>query len=197
MNARPFIVGLGGTTRVGSSTELALRASLAAAEAAGARTELFAGESLLLPPYGPSMEPMSPAAGRLIDAIRRCDGLIIASPGYHGSISGLVKNALDYTEDLRTDSRVYLDGRAVGCIATAMGWQAAGSTLNALRSIVHALRGWPTPMGATINTSTPQFDASGACTDPSAALQLRLVGEQVVEFAQMMRLTHAADACTA
>ena len=37
---------------------------------------------------------------------RGAHALIIGSPGYHGGISGLVKNALDYLEELREDPRV-------------------------------------------------------------------------------------------
>ena len=54
---------------------------------------------------------------------------MLVSPGYHGAVSGLVKNALDYVEDLRDEPRPYLDGRAVGCVAIALGWQAAVTTL--------------------------------------------------------------------
>ena len=109
--------------------------------------------------------------------------MILASPGYHGGISGLVKNALDLFEDLRDDRRCYLDGRAVGCIITANGWQTIGTALTALRSIIHALRGWPTPLGAGLNTAERIFNETGACTDPAAAMQLNTVGRQVVEFA--------------
>ncbi len=90
---------------------------------------------------------------------------MLVSPGYHGTVSGLVKNALDYIEDLRDDPRPYLDGRAVGCVATASGWQAAVTTLTSLRSIVHALRGWPTPLGAAVNSAQVEFTADGGCTD--------------------------------
>jgi FMN reductase len=135
--------------------------------------------------YTVGMPERTPEASRLIDAFRRCNGIIVASPAYHGSISGLVKNALDYTEDLRADPRVYLDGVAVGLIACAGGWQAAVQTLAALRSIAHALRGWPTPLGAAINTTTPLFDESGVCLDLSSKFQLETVGRQVVEFARM------------
>jgi FMN reductase len=45
------------------------------------------------------------------------------------------------------------------------------------------LRGWPTPLGAGLNTAEELFDSSGGCIDESAALQLGIVGRQVVEFA--------------
>ncbi len=55
----------------------------------------------------------------LVEAVRECDGLVLGSPAYHGGLSGLVKNALDYLEDLHDDAPPYLDGRAVGCIVCA------------------------------------------------------------------------------
>ena len=115
-------------------------------------------------------------------------GSIISSPGYHGSMSGLLKNALDYIEDLRSDARPYLAGRPVGCIVCAAGWQAVGSTLLTTRTIVHALRGWPTPFGAGINTLEPGFDAESAFDFQNPLDQIQLVGRQVVEFIQMKAL---------
>ncbi|WP_191488156.1 NADPH-dependent FMN reductase [Pseudomonas sp. FEN] len=180
---KPFIVGIGGTASKGSSTEQALALALSAAEEAGGRTQLFGGEALLaLPHYVPGSAARNNDGQALIEAVRAADGLIIASPGYHGTISGLVKNAIDYFEEMSRDERIYLDGLPVGLIATAYGWQATGGTLGALRSIVHALRGWPTPMGAAINSSGKVF-SDGICQDQAAANQLNLVGRQVVEFA--------------
>ena len=179
----PFIVGLGGTTRVGSSSELVLRHALAAAAALGAQTQLFGGADLLLPIYDPGTSERVAGARILIDALRRADGIIIASPGYHGSLSGLVKNAIDYVEDMRQDVAPYFEGRAVGCIACALGNQATGATLNALRSIVHALRGWPTPLGVAINTTETVFSEDGSLADFEIACQLKILAQQVVEFA--------------
>lgn len=181
----PLVVGIGGTTRNGSSSELALRFALQAAERAGAATALLAGSALELPMYASERTERSADATELISLLRRSHGVIISSPGYHGSISGLIKNALDYVEDMRGDSSAYFDGRAVGCIASAFGWQATGSTLAALRSIVHALRGWPTPVGVAINSSARVFDADGSCLDAGIGAQLELMARQVVDFARM------------
>ena len=75
---RPFVLGLGGTTRDGSSTERVLRVSLAAAEAAGAQTAIFAGSDLGLPMYQPGNPERDAAAERLIGLFRRLDGIISA-----------------------------------------------------------------------------------------------------------------------
>jgi FMN reductase len=187
-SAMPLVVGIGGTTRLLSSTDRSLRIALQAAQEAGARTFLFDGAFLSrLPHYAPENPERNEEQRQLVGMARKADGLIVASPGYHGGVSGLVKNALDLLEDLRDDERCYLDGRAVGCIVNAAGWQASVSTLAALRSIVHALRGWPTPFGATLNTTEKIFDATGACKDEKVTAQLETVGRQVVEFAHKYR----------
>jgi FMN reductase len=185
--ARPLIVGIGGTTRVNSSSELALKACLMRVQALGAEIESFSADALDLPHYGSGRAQGDRRVARLVEALRRCDGVVLSSPGYHGSISGMLKNALDYAEDLRSDARSYLEGRSVGVIVCAHGAQAIGTTLVAVRSVVHALRAWPTPMGVGINTATPAFGADGACTDPAVAAALATLGEQVVDFAQMSR----------
>jgi FMN reductase len=181
---RPLIVGIGGTVRPASSSERSLKKALAAAEAAGAQTRMFDGAFMAgLPIYNPA-EPDHGVAAEFLKAVSEADGIIVASPGYHGSISGLVKNALDTLEGLRDDPRPYFDGRAVGLIVAADGWQACGSALAALRAVIHAMRGWPTPLGATLNSGLGLFDADGAFRDKRDSWQVETVAQQVVQFAR-------------
>jgi FMN reductase len=184
---QPLIVGIGGTTRVNSSSELALKSCLGLIRALGAETESFSADALDLPHYGSGRAQSDERVLRLVEALRRCDGVVLSSPAYHGSMSGMLKNALDYVEDLRDDVRPYLDGRSVGVIVCAYGAQAIGTTLVSVRSVVHALRGWPTPVGVGINSATSSFDAGDACSDPAVAESLARLAEQVVDFAQMSR----------
>lgn len=187
--AKPFIVGIGGTTRPGSSSERALAMALAYAEKRGAQTRLFAGPDLQLPMYDPATAGGSSAAGELITALRRADGVILASPCYHGGVSGLVKNAIDYTEEMRADDRVYFDGRAVGVIGCGYGNQGPGMVLAQLRSITHALRGWNVPLAVAINSAVVKFDDAG-CSDAGIGKQLEIMAGQVVDFAEMSRARH-------
>ncbi len=187
------IVAIGGTVNPDSSTERVMRLAVAAAEAAGAQTSVFGGDYLrALPHYRGEGYGVTDGA-ELVEAVRQADGLIICSPGYHGSLSGLVKNALDYLEDLARDDRPYLDGRAVGLIATAFGDQATMSTLLTLRSIVHALRGWPTPMGATVRVYDGLFSPDGECLEDRARMQLELVGRQTYRGACALALGEQAQ----
>ncbi len=181
----PYIIAVGGTIRANSSTEKAMRHVLKAAAHIGARTKLISGTALQLPLYQPDNPERSEAARALVAELAVADGIILGSPGYHGSISGLIKNALDYAEDLRDDPRPYFSGRAVGCIATAGGWPGAVNTLGALRDIVHALRGWPTPLGAAINTAEKVFDDDGNCLAPRIAQMLDMIAGEVIGFAQV------------
>lgn len=179
------IVAIGGTTRPNSSTERALNLTLVAAEEAGATTTHFTGVDLMaLPMYDPEDAERVEVAQRLVSELRRADGVIIGSPAYHGSISGLVKNALDYTEDMRDDDRAYFSNRAVGVVATGYGWQGVVATLQTLRQIAHALRGYPTPLGAGINSLECKFADDGTASDDKAAFQLAMVGDEVVALAR-------------
>jgi FMN reductase len=189
-------VGLGGTTRPNSSSEKALRYVLAEVERLGATTKIFDGQSLSLPMYAAEIPFRTEESLALIQALRNADGIILSSPGYHGSISGMLKNALDYTEDMSGDERPYFEHRVVGCIVCAAGWQAVGSTLIALRSIVHALRGWPTPLGVGINTAvTRVFDDQDKCLDEVVGGQLRILARQTNDFLRWRGMNEVTMRC--
>src|SRR4030095_11978883 len=72
---------------------------------------------------------------------------------------------------------------------SAAGWQAGGVTLAALRGIVHAMRGWPTPVGIAINSIEQKpFAADGSLKDESVACAVELQAKQIMSF----RLAEAA-----
>jgi FMN reductase len=179
------VVGIGGTLRSGSSSELLVRAVLAACARRGAETRMFDGPALAALPHFNAESPERDDAERaLVEAVRASDAIVIGSPGYHGGVSGLVKNAIDLLEDIRGDARPYFDGRPVGLIVSAAGWQAGGVTLAALRGIVHAMRGWPTPAGIAINSVEQKpFAADGSVADAGVAAQIELQAAHLMAFA--------------
>lgn len=191
----PHIVGLGGTTREHSTSEQALRHVLALAGVAGARTTLLSAPHLLLPLYG-TADASDPQVAHLLQVVASADALVIASPAYHGGISGLVKNALDYLEELRQRPEPYLDGRAVGCIISTLGLQAGGTALSSLRASVHALRGWPTPLGVVLDSSAPLFDASGAPVNPTDRERLLTLAAHVTHAARARAIATTTDSGT-
>jgi len=186
------IAGIGGSTRPGSSTEQALRAALRQIERLGARTVCLTGDDLDLPHYTPD-DTGHPGRRRLVELMASADGLVIATPAYHGGMSGLVKNALDHAEDLRLRPEPYFSSRPVGCLATAYGAQGAASALASLRATVHALRGWPTPLGVAVDSSRVRFGPSGACQDPHIQSHLEIMARHVTEFAATRSLRYRQE----
>ncbi|MCU1659731.1 MAG: reductase [Pseudonocardiales bacterium] len=188
----PLVVGIGGSTGAASTTNLLLRRGLEAAEALGARTASFTGAQLaVLPIFAADGDAPTPTALEMVAAVRAADAVIIATPGYHGGMSGLVKNAVDHLELLRDDERPYLDGRAVGVIVAAAGWQSCGTTLVSVRSAVHALRGWPTPFGVTVNSAEQHPDADGRF-DERVTGALGILAAQLMQFAGWRAAARAA-----
>ncbi len=181
------ILALGGTHRAGSSTEMAMRAVARHCQEHGAQIEIIAGPELAdFPIFGTAASETHARGHELAMAAYGADAILIASPGYHGGISGLVKNALDYLELLSGHTPAYLENKAVGLIATAYGSQAAMSTLQSLRTTVHALRGWPTPLGVAAVCQSSSFDAEGHPMDTKLGGQLTILAEQLLQGAEMI-----------
>ena len=142
MTRAPHVVGLGGITRAARGTGRARCWIPRACEGRGATIRLFSGAQLeTLPLYAPERPDRTDGAMALIEELRRADAVVLASSSYHGAVVGLVKNAIDYVQDMADDVRPYLSDRPVGCITTGEAWQGAVATLGQLRTIVHALRG--------------------------------------------------------
>ncbi|MFJ9818107.1 NADPH-dependent FMN reductase [Streptomyces sp. NPDC101151] len=190
-----FMVAIGGSIGApagASATEAALRCAASAAQARGAEVEFFTGERLRLPLYDPSAGVRPPTVTRMLDAVAAADAVLIASPSYHGGVSGLVKNAMDYLEGLRGDPRPYLTQRAVGCIGVGGGAQGAAATLRSLRETVHALRGWPAPLGVVVGPEDRRGDQPGeAGLSDTVVGRLETLGTELFEFARIRRPARA------
>ena len=178
------VVGIGGTFRPRSTSELLVRSVLAECEGLGARTTMFDGQALAeLPHFNPEHPERTAGQQAFVAAVRDADALVLGTPGYHGGVSGVIKNAIDLLEDTRPDARTYFDGMPVGLIVSAAGWQAGGVTLTALRGSVHAMRGWPTPVGLAINSIEQKpFGPDGTISDPGIAAQVALMARQIMGF---------------
>src|SRR3712207_5841389 len=149
------VVGIGGTLREGSTCLGALRRALEAAGEAGAEIRLVDLRELDLPMYEPSrpLADYGPEDERFVEEVRDADALILSTAAYHGTLAGVTKNALDFTQFLARDERPYLEGRVVCLISTSGGERAAANTTDAMVHVVHALRGVVAPSMVTIPRS--------------------------------------------
>lgn len=184
----PRVVGLGGSLRERSYSRAALNAILALAGAQGARVELLDLRSLALPMYVPdqALRDYSPegaaAISRLLEAVRPASALVWASPTYHGTVSGVFKNALDCLEFLADDDPPYLSGKAVGIVSVS-----DSQTFGAMANAVHELRGWLAPSWLTFSKSDFAPDGSLLPGRPARRAE-RLAGE-LLEFAAHRQTT--------
>jgi FMN reductase len=185
-DGRLRVVGIGGTLRGGSSSLGALRRALRAAEEAGGETELLDLRELNLPMYEPGrrLDAYGPEVRTLVEAVRAADALILSTAAYHGTLAGVTKNALDFTQFLARDERPYLDGRVVGLISTSGGERAAANTTDAMVHVVHALRGIVAPSMVTIPRAWQRSDGDGNITDENYGRRLDKLGKLVVEMAE-------------
>ncbi len=179
------VVGIGGTLREGSRGLLALKEALRVAEEAGATTELLDLRELDLPMYEPDkpFEEYGEKVRELVEAMRGADALLWSTAAYHGTLAGLTKNALDFAQFLARDERPYLQDKVVGLIATASGGMGAVNAINAMVSIIHALRGVAAPLSVPVTPSWKAFDEEGNIRDEGVARRLESLGRLVVEMA--------------
>lgn len=180
------VVGIGGTLRENSTSRWALERALQSAAAAGASTELLALNDLRLPMYEPGkpLAEYDASVKHFVEAVRRADAMIWSTAGYHGTLVGATKNALEFIEFLAKDPRPYLSERTIGLIATAGGDIAAVNAIGAMVHVVHSLRGNVAPLLVPIPAAQKVFDGDGEILDPKWSGRLDQLGKLVVTSAQ-------------
>jgi FMN reductase len=172
-----------------SRTATAAAVALEGATAAGARTELLPVRELNLPLFDDRNDTASypPAVWSFLETIQRADGLILASPVYHGTLSGAMKNALDF---LHLAGRNAVAGKSAGLLSVA-GGGVGTNTLNTLEYVTRSLRLWTVP--TTVAITGGAFGSDGALRDEVIAERLRTLGRQVARHAALLAEEHRAE----
>jgi FMN reductase len=180
------VLGIGGSTRRGSLTLIALEAALGLAREAGAETVLADVRELALPVFDADL-PLSafpPTLPWLLDEARRADAYLIASPIYHATISGAVKNVLDSLDFLGADGGDYFGGKPVGLIVHGGG--SAANVLTALLHATRAMKGLTVPTVVAVPTAA--IDAQRRdVTDPAIRNRLAALVGETVDLAWRLR----------
>jgi len=179
----PMIVGIGGSLARASNSRAALQQALEGATAAGAETRLLDLRELDLPMFNPDHDEPTEAAAELIETCYAADGLLWSSPLYQGTISGALKNALDWLHLLGQRDPPYLHDKVIGLISAAGGTQGL-QAINTMEFAVRALRGWAVPYVVPIAGAGRVFDSTGRIHDESIERQLMTLGSEVVRVAQ-------------
>lgn len=192
------VVGLAGSLRHASRTRRALAIALEGARSAGASVELIDLRAHALDLFdadargaagsdtgagvGLGVRVGESAAARLRRLVGRADGVILATPEYHGGYSGVLKNALDHL------SGAQLEGKVIGLIGVGGSWTGGVDALNGLRTVGRSLRAWVLPEQASVPRAGEAFDERGALRDPELRARLERVGRRVATFARAAAL---------
>jgi len=187
MTATPLVVGVSGSRRDGSYTLQGVRRALAAAEAAGAETDLVDLGAVDLPLYHPDRSTAdSGEAAALLERVRRADGVVVGSPVYHGSYSSTFRNFHDYCGFDEYEDTV------VGILVVAGGGTIA-STMDHMRVTLRGVHADVVPGQVGIRNASDKFDADGEVTDSDIADRIDGVAEDVVEAARRRMVADAAS----
>jgi FMN reductase len=171
------VVGINGSLRDGSYTQLAVRLALRGAEEVGAQTQLIdLREYDLIFCEGKAGKDAPPDVLRLRQEVKQAQGIILGTPEYHGSFSGVLKNALDLM------GFGEFEGKMVGLVGVSGGKMGAINALNSLRTVGRALHAWVVPEQVSVPEAWRMFDTTGNLKDPRLEDALKEVGRQVARF---------------
>jgi NAD(P)H-dependent FMN reductase len=174
------VVGLSGSLRPLSTTRMAVQYALRGAEEEGAKVEVLDLAAYNLPYWGLEREEANiGAVERFRNDLRASDGIILGTPEMHGSVSGVLKNALDLT------GTEEFEGKMVGLVGVAGGRMGAVEALSHLRTIGRSLHAWVVPNQVSIGDSAEVFNLKGEPVIPEVAERLKEVGRQVAHFARL------------
>lgn len=174
------IVGINGSLRQGSFTRRAVELALDGAQAVGAEVHLIDLRKYDLP-FVESKQTGNdiPDVLKLRAEVQQAQGIILGTPEYHGSFSGVLKNALDLM------SSVEFEGKIVGLVGVGGGRLGAINALNGLRQVGRSLHSWVIPEQVSIPEARRMFDAMGNLSDLRLEQALHEVGRQVARFAYL------------
>lgn len=176
------ILGVSGSLRPESYSRRALELALDSARDHGAEARLLDLGQVDLPMFRPDARPSEPIR-TVAAAVSWADAFLLASPDYHGSMSGAIKNFLDYHWE-------EFAGKLFGhlCASHETGLTA----MDQMRTAVRQCYGWSLPYGVSIN-GEEDFDRSGAVTNPRIASRLRMVARDLVIYGAMIRSQFRRD----
>lgn len=169
------VLGVAGSIRQGSYSTRSLKIALEYAKKQGAEVRLLDLNTVVLPLYDPSA-PASKEVEHTTEAIAWADAFILASPDYHGSMSGDLKNFLDYFYE-------EFAGKVFGYIVASH--EKGLTVMEQMRTAVRQCYGWSMPYGVSING--PQDFTGDEIRNTRLSNRLRMMARDLVVYGRLLR----------
>lgn len=185
------ILGVAGSMRQESYSTLGLKMVLEEAKKYGSESHLLDLRDRNLPLYDPgapssndpSFNNSNNELEKITTALKWADALVLASPDYHGSMSGTLKNFLDYFwEDFA--------GKTFGYIIAS---HEKGLTVaDQMRTAVRQCYGWSMPYNISIN-GEKDFDSEGNLVNSTLVKRIKMLARDLVTYGTLIRLQFLQD----
>lgn len=188
----PQILAFSGSLRAGSYNTLLVKQAAEGALAAGAKVTMLSLRELDLPMFDEDCEAKVtlPAGGKKLKELMRAhDGMLIACPEYNGSISGALKNAIDWASRPEPDqpSLSCFAGKVVGLLSASPGALGGLRGLAHVRAILSHVQSLVLPEQFGLMKAHEAFDAQGGLKDEKSRAAARAVGGAVAGMIAKLR----------
>ena len=185
------VLGVAGSMRQDSYSTLGLRMVLEEAKKYYSESYLLELRDINLPLYdpsgpssnNPSFNNSNNVLEKITTALKWADALVLASPDYHGSMSGTLKNFLDYFwEDFA--------GKTFGYIIAS---HEKGLTVaDQMRTAVRQCYGWSMPYNISIN-GEKDFDSKGNLVNSALVKRIKMLARDLVTYGALIRRQFLQD----
>src|SRR5207247_1715927 len=173
------VLGVAGRTRRGSYSTQALKIALEHAKKQGAEVRLL--EVANMPLYDPNA-PASKEVELVAKAVSWADAFIIASPDYHGSMSGALKNFLDHFYE-------EFAGKIFGFIVASH--EKGLTVMDQMRTAVRQCYGWSIPYGVSVNG--PQDFTGGELVNARLSKRMQMMARDLVVYGRLLNSQFLRD----
>jgi NAD(P)H-dependent FMN reductase len=175
------LLGVATSLREDSHSTHALKILLeVAANKYGAKARLLELRKTKLPLYNPSIESTEITNGSILEvteAVIWADAFVLASPDYHGSMSGTMKNFLDYFWK-------EFAGKTFGYLCTSH--EKGLTVMDQMRTAVRQCYGWSMPYGVSVNGER-DFNAKGEINNTILARRLNMLARDLVVYGRLIK----------
>ena len=173
------ILGVAGSMRKDSHGTKILKIVLdIAASKYEAQTNLLELRKVNMPLYNPDLSIQSDInMKKATEQINWADAFILVSPDYHGSMSGSMKNFLDYYWE-------EFAGKTFGYICTSH--EKGLTAMDQMRTAVRQCYGWSLPYGISVNGSE-DFNEEGEVINSLLNKRLKMLARDLVMYSKLIR----------